>query len=97
MRAFLASDQGFGQCSMMATVRILQWWHWLSNGVEVDPRQRHLHSQGRREAQAHGCLTYSHLQKRIHTKILSPIWALRGLVPASVAPLAGNLARAVCS
>lgn len=46
---------------------------------------------------AGGCLTDYPAQKRIHTKALSPIWTLDGLAPESVAPLAGSLARAVCS
>lgn len=36
-------------------------------------------------------------QMGIHTKALSPIWALGGLAPVSEAPLAGSLARAICS
>lgn len=82
----------------MATLRmLLQWWHQLSSGVEVDPGERHLRPHGRGEAQAHGCLTHSPAQKGIHTKTLSPIWVLGGLAPASVDPLAGSLAWAICS
>lgn len=51
----------------------------------------------KRGAQAHGCLTHFPAQKGIHTKTLSPIWVLGGLAPASVGPLAGSLAWAICS
>jgi hypothetical protein len=58
---------------------------------------RHLITHGGQEAQVNGHLTDFPAQKRIHTKALSPIWALGDLAPASVAPLAGSLAKVVCS
>ena len=82
----------------MVLLRTLRWWHLLPNAAEVGgPWTEAPACHGMGETWAASCLTDSPAQKRIHTKSLSPVWALGVLVPVSVAPLAGSLARAVCS